>query len=96
MGKFLRSSAFGSRHRNKSGAQEWHCSQVPGAFLQGRIKDLHEYIQGCVAELVFNLDEVSISDWEDRKMKNFVARAAMPSLVRRYIMAYLETRNTFR
>jgi hypothetical protein len=28
------------------------------------IRSLHEAVQGCPAELVFNLDEVGISDWE--------------------------------
>jgi hypothetical protein len=30
---------------------------------------MHKTIQGCAADLVFNLDEVGISDWEDRKPK---------------------------
>jgi hypothetical protein len=30
-----------------------------------------------VAELVFNLDEVGISDWEHRKTKKVIAIAAM-------------------
>jgi hypothetical protein len=46
----------------QSGAQEGQPSQVPGAFLESIVQDLHEYVQGCVAELVFNLDEVGISD----------------------------------
>jgi hypothetical protein len=33
---------------------------------------MHEAVQGCPAELVFNLDEVGISDWEDRKPKKVV------------------------
>jgi hypothetical protein len=31
-----------------------------------------EYVQGCTAELVFNLDEVGISDWEDCKVRKVV------------------------
>jgi hypothetical protein len=31
------------------------------------MRDLNEHVQGCVSELVFNLDEVGISDWEARK-----------------------------
>jgi hypothetical protein len=46
-------------------------------FLERIIQDLHEYVQGCVAELVFNLDEVGISDWEDRKTQKVIALAAM-------------------
>jgi hypothetical protein len=33
---------------------------------------MHETRQGCPADLVFNLDEVEISDLEDRKPKNVV------------------------
>jgi hypothetical protein len=40
-------------------------------------EDLHEYLQGCVTELVFNLDEVGISDCEDRKTNKVIALAAM-------------------
>jgi hypothetical protein len=34
-------------------------------------------IQGCVVELVFNLDEVGISDWDHRKTKKVIALAAV-------------------
>jgi hypothetical protein len=34
-------------------------------------------VQGCVSKLVFNLDEVGISDWEDRKTKKVIPLAAM-------------------
>jgi hypothetical protein len=71
-----------------SGAQEGQRSQVPGTFLERIIQDLHDYIQGCVAELEFNLDELGISDWGDRKTKEVIALAVM--LVRRYTMEYLE------
>jgi hypothetical protein len=80
----LRSSFFVLRHsdeviQTKSCAQEGQRSQVPGVFLERIIQDLHEYVQGCVAELVVNLDEVGISDWEDRKTKKVIARAAKRS-----------------
>jgi hypothetical protein len=29
-------------------------------------------VHGCLAQLVFNLDEVGISDWEDRQSKKLV------------------------
>jgi hypothetical protein len=44
------------------GAQEGQRSQVPGAFLETIIQNLHEHVQGCVVEQVFDLDEVGISD----------------------------------
>jgi hypothetical protein len=76
-------NSLGLRHsdegiQTKSGAQEKQRSQVPRAFLERAIRYLHGYVQRCVAELVFNLDEVGISDWEDRKTKKFIIPAAMP------------------
>jgi hypothetical protein len=73
----------------KSGAHEEQRSQVPGAFLERVIQDLHEYVQGCVAELVFNLNEVGISDRGARRTTKVIASPLC--LVRRYIMEYLET-----
>jgi hypothetical protein len=58
------------------------------AFLERRIRDLQDYVQSCVAELVFNLDEVGISDREDGRTKKVIAPPQC--LVRRYIMDYLE------
>jgi hypothetical protein len=46
-------------------------------FQDRTVQDLKEHIQGRVAELVFNLDEVGISDWEDRKTKTLIAPATM-------------------
>jgi hypothetical protein len=46
-------------------------------FLERTEQDLKEHVQRCVAELMFNLDEVGISDWEDRKTKTVIVTAAM-------------------
>jgi hypothetical protein len=43
--------------------------------LPGRndaIRSMHEILHGCPADLVFYLDEVGISDWDDRKSKRVV------------------------
>jgi hypothetical protein len=85
-----------TRSSKQKGGEEEQRSQVPGVFLERIVQDLHEYAQGCVGELVFNLDEVGSSDWEDRETKKVIALAAMLTLVRRYIMEYLEMWNTFR
>jgi hypothetical protein len=63
--------------QTKRGAQEGHRWQVPRALLERIIQDLHEYLQGSVAELVFNLDEVGIADWEDRKTNKVIILAAI-------------------
>jgi hypothetical protein len=60
-----------------SGAEEERRSQVRGVFLETIIQELHEYVQGCVAKLVFKLHKIGISVWEDRKMNKVIARAAM-------------------
>jgi hypothetical protein len=43
-------------------------------FLERAVHNLNEYEYGqrCTAELVFNLDEVGIADWEDRKARRAV------------------------
>jgi hypothetical protein len=46
----------------ESSRQEEQSLQVPRVFLERRAQNLNEYVQGCTAGLVFNLDEVGISD----------------------------------
>jgi hypothetical protein len=41
------------------------------------MQDLHDYVQGCVVELVLDLDEIGISDWENRKTTKAMVPAAM-------------------
>jgi hypothetical protein len=77
MGKFLHLWHSEAVIQTTSVPQEKQRSELPGSFLERIIQDLDEYGQGCVAELVFNLDEVGISDWEDRKTKKVSALAAM-------------------
>jgi hypothetical protein len=73
--------------QTESVPQEEQRLQVANAFVERTIQDLHDYLQGCVVELVFNLDEVGISDWEEHKTKRVLVPAA--NLIRRYIMGYL-------
>jgi hypothetical protein len=82
-------NSFVLRHSDRiiqtnSGAQEGQRSQVPGVFIERITQDLHEYVQGCVAELVFHLDEVGISDWEDCKTKKVIDLAAIFSQTMRH------------
>jgi hypothetical protein len=41
-------------------------------FLDQTVRGMHEAVQGRSADLVFNLHEVGISDWEDRQPKKVV------------------------
>jgi hypothetical protein len=72
--KFLRSSLRGRNHSSKKFPQEEQRFQLPRVFIERTVQNLNEYeyeyenenekeyVQGCTAELVFDLDEVGISD----------------------------------
>jgi hypothetical protein len=60
-----------------SAPQEEQPLQVPRTFLERTVQFLNESAQGCLAELVFNLGEVGISDWDDYQTTRVVAPAAM-------------------
>jgi hypothetical protein len=57
----------------KSSPQEETRLQVPRVFLEETIGIMQERLHGRPFELVFNLAEVGISDWEDRRPKKVVA-----------------------
>jgi hypothetical protein len=59
----------------KSIFQEDQRLELLPMFLHRRVQNLNEHIQGCTTQLVFNLVEVGISDWEDRKTRNAVGPA---------------------
>jgi hypothetical protein len=46
--------------------------QVPRIFLEETRRSVYETVQDRPADLVFNLDEVRVSNWEDRKPKKAV------------------------
>jgi hypothetical protein len=57
--------------------------QVSRVFLERTVQNLNEYAQGCTTELVFNLDEIGISDWEDRMARKVVASSRHECVDRR-------------
>jgi ribosomal protein L11 methylase PrmA len=61
--------------QTKSVLQEQQRFQVPRVFLDRIVQNLNEHVQRRVAELLFNLDEVGISDWEDRKTRKVLVPA---------------------
>jgi hypothetical protein len=63
--------------QTKSVPQEWHLLQVSRMFLGRTVQNLNEHVLWCVTELVFNLNEVGISDWADRKTRKAIALATM-------------------
>jgi hypothetical protein len=40
---------------------------------------MEEWVQGCIRDLVFDLDEIGVSEWEDRKSRKAVVPSAMSS-----------------
>jgi hypothetical protein len=46
----------------KSTPEEWARLKVPRALLNEKISCLREFVQGMKAEIVFNLNEVGMSD----------------------------------
>jgi hypothetical protein len=63
---------------------------VPRDQLEAHIQTMKTLIDGHFSELVFNLDEVGSSEWEDRKPKKIIAPRSVPadqvfhSVARRY------------
>jgi len=46
--------------------------EVTRKFLEIALQCLKDHVAECIVELIFNLDEVEISEWEDRKKKMIV------------------------
>jgi hypothetical protein len=46
---------------------------VPRAYLEQHIATVKTHIVGKFSELIFNLDEVGFSEWEDRKSRKVIA-----------------------
>ena len=57
----------------KSYPQEDLRMTIPREYLEKHIQNLKDYVQGICSELLFNLDEVGLSEYEDRKIKNVIA-----------------------
>jgi hypothetical protein len=67
-------NSFLGRHADrlckaKIGPQEAQLLEIPRCFLEETVRRIAQHVQGRPTELVFNLDEVGISEWEVRKVK---------------------------
>ena len=51
---------------------------VPRIHLEEHIRNLKKYVEGAFADLVFNLDEVGSSDWEDKAKRQVYVHVDMP------------------
>jgi hypothetical protein len=61
----------------KSSPQESQRLKIPRCFLEQTLACISQFVQGRPIELVFNLDEVRISEWEDRKPKKVLVPISM-------------------
>jgi hypothetical protein len=64
-------------HVCRSLPQEDTRQVIPRKYLERHIQTIRELVQRKASELVFNLDEVESSDWEDRKPKKVVVPASV-------------------
>jgi hypothetical protein len=77
LGELVFSSSSRQNHQNEKCLSRTAAFASTPMFLERTVHDLNEQVQGCVAELVFDLDEVGISDWENRKTKRVIVPATM-------------------
>jgi hypothetical protein len=74
--------SFLSRHvaelfETKSSPQENERLEVPRGFLEAVIECIRTHVQNACADLVCNLDEIVISEWEDRVVRQVIVPSAM-------------------
>jgi hypothetical protein len=51
--------------------------EVPRVFLQAGLEGFRDHVHSACAELVFNLDEIGISEWEDHCTRRVIVPSAM-------------------
>jgi hypothetical protein len=61
----------------KGSLQESQRLEIPRCFLDQTLEWISQFVQGRPIELVSNLDEVGISEWEDRKPKKVIVPISM-------------------
>jgi hypothetical protein len=74
--------SFLSRHvaerfEKKSSPQENQRVEVPRVFLEVAIEGIRTHVQNTCADLVFNLDEIGVSEWEGRAERKVIVPSAM-------------------
>jgi hypothetical protein len=64
---------------------------MPRAFLEAVINGFRYHVHNACAELVFNLEEIGISQWEDRHERRVIVASARRGEDKRFSMASIET-----
>jgi hypothetical protein len=59
--------------------QEAQRLEVPRCFLDETVRCITHFVDGLPTELVFKLNEVRISDWEDRTSKFVIVPKSLSS-----------------
>jgi hypothetical protein len=71
-----------SRHldklwKTKSAPQEAQRLEVPHRLLNEAVRCISEFVNGLPTEVIVNLHEVGISEWEDRTSKSVIVPKSM-------------------
>jgi hypothetical protein len=61
----------------KSGPQDNRRLEVPRVFPYAGLDGFRDHVHHAYPELVFNLDEIGISEWEDRCTRRVIVPSAM-------------------
>jgi hypothetical protein len=74
--------SFSTRHpdklfETKSAPRENPRLEVPRSFLEAAVEAFWDHVHHSCAELVFNLDEIRISEWEDRVERRVIVPTTM-------------------
>jgi hypothetical protein len=77
LGEFVYSSTARRNHPNEKCRSRTAAFPSTRVFLDRRVQNLNEHVQRCFAKLEFNLDEVCISHWEDRKTRTVIEPSTM-------------------
>jgi hypothetical protein len=77
MGGFIPRSRLDAFDGNNRIAQKNYRLQIPREFLEETLRYMEDAVQNLVRDLVFNLDELGVSEWKDQKPKRVVIPASL-------------------
>jgi hypothetical protein len=77
MGRLFYNTPCTRAFETKSIQQENPRLEVTRVFLQAAIDRFRDFVHNACAELVFNVDEISVSEWEDRSERRVVVPSKM-------------------
>jgi hypothetical protein len=63
-------------------------------FLLATICGIEKIVKSCVSNVIFNLDQVKISEWDDYRSEKVIVPIALRWIVRQLIMEFTGIRRT--